>query len=244
MSVNFEANVYGLTGLGTKVKIGHALTTVEDAYLVGGKIFHIDNDAIGAFYHFFNKNGEEITDIKVGDSPYAYTVYGNNIDNKNKYYVFSENPMSHNDMKWTYGTYDGNSTTYKLVNLGTQDGVGKGKTNTQLVLSADNGAYDKIDSKGDGSYVATIWNVVKSMNDNKVQGCEDWFIPSKAELELLRTATDIDGNNLINAFKYRIWSSTESSNSSAWAYLLGNWDANYANQGKKNEFKFIASRSF
>ena len=42
MAVEFLADVYGLTGMGKKIKIAHVKELEEDCHLVGGTIFYID----------------------------------------------------------------------------------------------------------------------------------------------------------------------------------------------------------
>ena len=93
----------------------------EEKPFVGGKIYYIDSDDNGAKYHFYDENGEELTDIKVGDMPYQYTVKGK--PSKDKYYIFCSKPMGY----WSWGNDD------KL--LGTKTEIGTGRENTKLILN-------------------------------------------------------------------------------------------------------------
>lgn len=214
MAVNFKMDVYGLTAMGKKILIGHANDTVQNAFPTGGKIFYIDPDDNGATYHFFDQHGEEIQ-VGIGDSPYAYTVTGTPA--KDKYYVFY--PSAYTSKRWTY--YQNGAYVYN--SLGTQDGIGKGRANTALVMAADDGAYITNDSNG----VATIWYSLQQMNANKIGGCEDWFVPSKAEVEKIRTAVDGEGNPITTLFSNTyIWSSSEDSAQYAWYWRYNSqvWD--------------------
>lgn len=233
MAVSFNVNVYGITGMGKKAKIGVIPDLVdEDAYYVGGTIFYIDSTATGATYHFYDQYGEEISDVAVGDSPYAYTVEGT--PSKDKYYVFNPSAVI-GSKRWTY--YSNGEYVYN--SLGTADGIGKGKTNTTTVMAADDGAYITNDSNG----VATIWYELKQFRDNKVGNCDDWFIPSKAELEALRTAVDGEGNPLTTLFTNTyIWSSYEYSAQYAWRWYYNDqaWGYYY----KDYRSALVAARGF
>lgn len=204
--------VYSLLGDGRVLQTGTHRDVVDGAKYVGGKIFYIDDTAEGAEYTFYSSTGKIIreSDIRVGDEPYAYTVSGT--PTKDKYYVFNENAV--NSKTWTYN----NGSEWVYNSLGTQDGIGKGKTNTAIVLAADGGAY--------GSYGGTIWNSLNSLNTVADKGCADWFVPSKEELERLRLATDRNGNALTTLFSNTyIWSSFEYSETNAWGwnYYFQGW---------------------
>lgn len=230
MAVNFKMDVYGLTAMGKKILIGHANDTVQNAFPVGGKIFYIDPDDNGAVYHFFDQHGEEI-EVGIGDSPFAYTVTGT--PTKDKYYVFY--PSAYTSKRWTY--YSNGEYVYN--SLGTQDGVGKGRANTTLVMAADDGAYVTNDSNG----VATIWYALSQMNTNKIGGCDDWFVPSKAEVEKIRTAKDADNNAITTLFTNTyIWSSSEYSAQYAWYWRYDNqtWYSNV----KSDNYALVGVRAF
>ena len=177
MSVTLKENVYGLTGTGKKVRIGHVTEVEADLFPVGGKIFYIDPTS-DREVDFYDQYGDLIENVAVGDTPYAYKVISNGESGKDKYYVYWDSLFT--SKRWTY--YENGAYVYN--SLGTADGIGKGKTNTALVMAADSGKYITNDSNGQ----ATIWYSLKGMNDAKKGGCDDWFVPSKAELEELRKA--------------------------------------------------------
>lgn len=139
----------------------------REKLFVGGKIYYIDSEDNGATYHFYDANGEEMTDVKVGDRPFQYSIEGN--PSKDKYYVFCSKPMGY----WEWGNYD------KL--LGTKTEIGTGRENTKLILN-------------NPSYGVSLKRAVILMNWARSPGCFDWFIPSKDEVqELVRSglANDI-----------------------------------------------------
>lgn len=219
--------VFGTLEDGRLTQIGWYTISIPDAKYVGGKIFYIDSTASGATYTFYDKKGNTISNVAVGDEPYAYTVTG--IPNKDKFYVFNANAVT--SKKWTYQK-DGD---WVYNSLGTTDGIGAGRANTNIVTSADDGAYV--------SYADTIWNSLNSLNTNEDKGCNDWFVPSKAELEQLRIARDKDRNVLTTLFSNTyIWSSFEQSDNYAQC-----WTSNYQtwNYGSKYyAFALLAARAF
>ena len=176
MAVTLKENVYGLTGTGKKVRIGHVTEVEADLFPVGGKIFYIDNTS-DRVVEFYDQYGDLIENVEVGDSPYAYKVVYQG-SGKDKYYVYFD--TLYTSKRWTY--YEDGAYVYN--SLGTEDGIGKGKSNTALVMAADNGKYVTPDSNG----MATCWYTIKQMRDNLYGGCDDWFLPSRAELEELRKA--------------------------------------------------------
>ena len=173
---------------------------------VGGAIFYIDSSADGA-YEFYDSEGNVIPDIQVGDKPAMYKVLIPGA--KDKYYVC--NTTLYPDSRWTYYK-NGNYVSNSLGATGTA--IGTGKTNTNTVMAADDGAYIASDSNG----YPTIWYQLQLTRNAAAGGCEDWFIPSKDEMDAVRTAGIISFSG-----KY-IWPSSESSSDNAW-----NWNSNYWN---------------
>ena len=141
---------------------------------VGGTIFYIDGTADGT-YEFFDADGNTISNVSVGDKPYAYNVI--TPGSKDKYYVYHDELY---EGRWTYYK-DGN---YVFELTGTSTSIGSGKTNTETVMTKDSGAYITADSDG----LPTIWYQLQQARNAKVGGCDDWFVPSSVEAEELRKA--------------------------------------------------------
>ena len=176
MAVEFLADVYGLTGMGKKIKIAHVKELEEDCHLVGGTIFYIDEEADGV-YEFYDYNENLLHNVKVGDRPYAYRVI--KAGTKDKYYVYHDEMYT--SKRWTY--YKDGAYVYDTIgSLGVE--IGRGKTNTATMMARDNGAYVTADSNG----TPTIWYQLQLTRQAKAGGCDDWFIPSKLEIEELRKA--------------------------------------------------------
>lgn len=176
MAIEFLADVYGLTGMGKKVKIAHMKELAEDCFLVGGTIFYIDETADGV-YEFYDYNENLIHNVQVGDKPYAYRVIKAGI--KDKYYVYHDEMYT--SKRWTY--YKDGAYVYDTIgSLGVE--IGRGKTNTATMMARDNGAYVTADSNG----TPTIWYQLQQTRLAKAGGCDDWFIPSRLEIEELRKA--------------------------------------------------------
>ena len=186
---------------------------VSGVKLVGGTIFYID-DTAGGEYQFFDADGNIIKNIKVGDRPYYYRVIKKGF--KDKYYVYHD--KVYDNVRWTY--WKDNDYVYEFLN--TSNDRGLGKTNTETVMSKDNGAYITSDSNG----IPTIWYKLQQVRNAKVGGCDDWFVPSRGEILILKDAIklgDITGGNVAGSLykesifsnKY-LWSSSEYSSQRAW----------------------------
>ncbi|MFW5538194.1 MAG: hypothetical protein ACOCO8_11190 [Segatella copri] len=176
MTVEFLADIYGITGLGKKIKIGSMKELAEGCFLVGGTIFYIDETADG-IYEFYDYNENLIHDVKVGDKPYAYRVIKTGM--KDKYYVYHDEMYTMK--RWTY--YKDGAYVYDAIGSLSQN-IGTGKANTEIMMSRDNGAYVTADSDG----YPTIWYQLQQTRLAKAGGCSDWFIPSRLEIEELRKA--------------------------------------------------------
>lgn len=158
---------------------------------VGGKIFYIDPDST-AIYQFFDINGDEIENVGVGSTPYYYLRISEG-NNKDKFYVYHDELFT--SKRWTYydpvnivegdPRYNASYPGYAMQAIGgTSSNIGAGRTNTQIVMAKDDGAYVQENSNG----YATVWYTIKQMRDNLVGGCDDWFLPSRYEVEELRKA--------------------------------------------------------
>lgn len=195
MAVDFIADVYGFTGMGKKIKIAHMKEHSLECFPVGGTIFYIDETADGV-YEFYDINENLIHNIKVGDRPYAYRVV--TPGTKDKYYVYHDEMYT--SKRWTY--YKDGNFVYEAIGSLSQ-AVGAGKTNTNIMMARDNGAYVTADSNG----IPTIWYQLQQTRLAKAGGCDDWFVPSQQEIEELRKAigfqvvTPADGPVILPAGK-------------------------------------------
>lgn len=174
MAVEFPINVYGLTRQYERIKIASAVI-VTDANPVGGTIFYIDATADGT-YEFYDTDGNIVENVGVGDKPYAYKTV--TPGTRDKYYIYHDE--LYDNLRWTY--YKDGAYVFEFT--GTSNGIGTGKTNTEIVMTKDNGAYVTNDSNG----LPTIWYQLQQVRNAKTGGCDDWFIPSKDEIEELRKA--------------------------------------------------------
>ena len=203
-----------------------ALGLPSDAKPVGGTIFYIDETADGK-YEFFDIDGNLMENVQVGDRPHTYRVVEKG--SKDKYYVYHDNVYRG---LWTY--YEKGSYAYDL--LDTSEDVGSGKTNTEKVMAED--SYITADSDG----YPTIWYQLQQVRNDKVGGCDDWFVPSKYEIDELRLAIE-SGNvtgGVIAGYSYEesiftykwLWSSSEYSSQSAWYW-------SYYDQGWHDDSKYV-----
>lgn len=180
---------------------------------VGGTIFYIDETADGV-YEFFDEDGNLLKNVQVGDKPYSYRVVKKGF--KDKYYVYHD--KVYDNVRWTY--WKDNDYVYEFLNTSNDEGLGK--TNTETVMSKDSGAYITADSNG----IPTIWYKLQQVRNARVGGCDDWFVPSRGEILILKDAIklgDITGgtiagssyNESIFITKW-LWSSGEYNSQRAW----------------------------
>lgn len=210
-----------------------------DAKLVGGTIFYID-DAADGVYEFFDIDGNPMDNIKVGDKPYSYRVIKKG--SKDKYYVYYDE--LYDNLRWSYYK----DSSWVCEPLGTRKYIGAGKTNTETVMTKDNGVYIAADSSG----YPTIWYRLQQVRDAKVGGCDDWFIPSRREIEALREAINLgtitggmlagseqDESLLLNRY---IWSSSAYSAPFSWLWDYRNQRWDYG--GKHLDLAVFFTRAF
>ena len=180
---------------------------------VGGTIFYIDDTADGE-YQFFDTWGNLVENVRVGDRPYYYKVIKKG--SKDKYFVYYDEVFD--KLRWTY--CEGNN--YVHESLSTSKNTGSGKTNTEIVMEKDSGIYTTPDS----NRLPTIWHRLQQVRSDGGTGCDDWFVPSIDELELLRLAIKsgsvtggiIAGSSYNNSVfnKKWFWSSSEFLSQRAW----------------------------
>lgn len=103
-------------------------------------------------------------------------------------------------VKWAKRAYNTGATL---------DGIGAGKNNTGKIISTFGPSFD---------YAASI---AASCNEG---GYNDWYLPSKTELDLMLKQSKIigefDTSNYLKCNQY--WSSTESGGGLAWSQIIGN----------------------
>lgn len=215
-----------------------ALGLSSDARPVGGTIFFIDNTADGK-YEFFDIDGNLMENVQVGDRPHTYRVVEKG--SKDKYYIYYD--AIYTSKTWTY--YKGRYT-YDL--LDTSEDIGSGKTNTEKAMAENGGIYVSKDSGG----LPTIWYQLQQVRNDKVGGCDDWFVPSVDEIEELRKAVELGSvrggiiagssyNTSVFKNKY-LWSSSETSLLSA--YVWNHKDQYWSGVGKYGLFSVLFTRAF
>ena len=180
---------------------------------VGGTIFYIDDTADGE-YQFFDTWGNLLENVRVGDRPYYYKVIKKG--SKDKYFVYYDEVFD--KLRWTY--CEGNN--YVHESLSTSKNTGSGKTNTEMVMEKDSGIYTTPDS----NRLPTIWHRLQQVRSDGGTGCDDWFVPSIDELELLRLAIKSGSvtGGIVAGSSYNksifnnkwLWSSSEFLSQRAW----------------------------
>lgn len=186
---------------------------ISDVKLVGGTIFYIDDTADGE-YQFFDTWGNPVENVQVGDRPYYYKIIKKG--SKDKYFVYYDEVFDR--LRWTY--CEGND--YVHESLSTSKNTGSGKANTEIVMKKDSGIYATPDS----NRLPTIWHRLQQVRSDGGTGCDDWFIPSIDELELLRLAIksgSVTGGTIAGSSYNKsifnskwLWSSSEFLSQRAW----------------------------
>lgn len=221
-------------GRGTEIP-----SSIVTASPVGGRIFYIDDTADG-IYEFFDIEGNLLQNVQVGDRPYYYRAIKKG--SKDKYYVYHD--KVYDNLEWTYCKDKG----YVYESLGTSYDIGSGKTNTEIVMAKNNGVYITTNS----NEFPTIWYQLQQIRNAKVGGCDDWFVPSRCEIDLLVKAIKsgiIIGGAIarssyvesVFANKW-VWSSSERSSGSTWYWscLSQFWDF----ITKSNNYSVFFARAF
>ena len=180
---------------------------------VGGTIFYIDDTADGE-YQFFDTWGNLLENVQVGDRPYYYKVIKKG--SKDKYYVYYDEVFD--KLRWTYYRDD----SYVHESLSTSGNAGSGKANTEIAMAKDSGTYVTADS----NRASTIWYRLQQVRSDKGTGCDDWFVPSIDELELLRLSIksgSVTGGTIAGSSYNKsifnnkwLWSSSEFLSQRAW----------------------------
>ena len=194
---------------------------------VGGKIFYIDDTADGT-YLFYDVGGNPIPEVSVGSTPISYTVL--TAGSKDKYYVY-------HDELYTSFTWGMSGTPTGAT--GTE--IGTGKSNTATLL-----ATDAVSS------TSTIWYKLQQIRNASTGGCNDWFVPSKDEIEKLRLAVNsgsitggaIAGSSYAGSvFKSKyLWSSSEYTDEYAW--LWNSYYLDWRTSGKYLDYSVFFARAF
>ena len=191
--------------------------------LVGGRIFFIDEKSTETVV-FYDKDGNEIKNVSVGDTPYSYEVVTEG--KRPKYWVY-HNKIS-KPLMWK-------PSGEESKKFDTSEAFGDGMKNTIHILMDTN--YFEDDE--------TIWNYIHKMRDEEWGGCHDWFIPSKEELKTLRHffekyADDLMLTDVFNASW--VWTSSEYSASNAW--LWGCNTQSFHNANKDSHYSVFGVRAF
>lgn len=186
---------------------------ISDVKPVGGTIFYIDDTADGE-YQFFDTWGNPVENVQVGDRPYYYKIIKKG--SKDKYFVYYDEVFDR--LRWTY--CEGND--YVHESLSTSKNIGSGKANTEIVMAKDSGIYVTPDS----NRLPTVWHRLQQVRSDKGTGCNDWFVPSIDELELLRLAIksgSVTGGTIAGSSYNKsifnskwLWSSSEFLSQRAW----------------------------
>ena len=113
--------------------------------------------------------------------------------------------------------------------------VGTGKTDTINVLT-NHSEYIWTSS----SYGDTIWYWINQQRNNKLNDCDDWFLPSIKDLNLM---ADVGTSSRDTIYNGTFWTTTQTtqSNEDAWNMTR---DTVWARTGKSAARSVVAIRAF
>ena len=114
---------------------------------------------------------------------------------------------------------------------GTGTGIGDGKSNSETIVAA----------LGSGTYAARL------CHDLELGGYDDWFLPSRDELDLMYPHLELIGGFPImdgTVYAGTYWSSSESSKNAAWHEYIHSGELQNMGFGKDAPFKVRAIRAF
>ena len=141
------------------------------------------------------------------------------IDNTGQHGLIAAPTDQSTGIRWNNGSY---------ITIGaTGLTIGTGQSNTIKIIQA----------QGNGSYAA------KLCDDLVLNGYNDWFLPSKDELNILYQNKNLIGGFISNAYSY-YWSSSEYDISRAWDHIFSSSSSGQSNTNKNNTFRVRAVRYF
>lgn len=197
---------------------------------IGGAIYYIDTSCNGE-YKFYDKDVKPTDDL----SKAVYYEIAKKGDS-DKYFVADTKTGVIFPKRWG---------CYGISTEATFDGIGSGKINTEKALSKeDTGEYSD----------QTMWKyLVEEQNGKKTNGCDDWYIGSRSELDRLRESGKvdwfIDRNKNRKPWQkkkqnYEMWSSNEVNADNCFAWFWDPLKAKWFNWGKYEGKAVCFIRSF
>lgn len=193
---------------------------------VGGRIFFVD-DQSDEEVEFYDTSGKRIEEVRVGDMPWTYKA--TKPASRPKYWVFDSRFSK--PLQWRP-----DDDKFSRVSVGTKEDFLAGRINTERAIRT----YG-ISKRG----CITIWDHIQQMRKER-RGCQDdWFVPSKGELQILMEffKAHADRLNLVNPFDISwIWTSSEFSAASAWFWCCNGQGMSF--NGKSDDSCVVGVRAF
>lgn len=181
----------------------------------------------GTTYHFrikaVNSLGEALGSDVTFEAKYTIgSIFGGGIicyiDPSGQHGIIAAQNDQHNNITWYNGSYISTNTF--------QTAIFSGKANTATIVSI----------QGAGSYAAKI------CDDLVIGSFDDWYLPSKEELNMIYQNLKITGLSTFQSDRY--WSSTEYGQYNAWWQQFWDGVQGYNHYAKNQLFSVRAVRSF
>lgn len=179
------------------------VTTTITLNPIGGRIFYVDSTASGKTYHFFDSNNNELTTQTVSGLSRAvkYTVTGTS--SKDKFYAYYSSSSGECYISSTSSDFGPTGMShFSLPDC--PNGIGNGKSNSASCIS-----------KFGQDTGNPTWAWIITQRKNNSNGCNDWYMGTRAELEKLMTNSS-SAKDVFNS--YDIWSCTTASGSKVYLY--------------------------
>lgn len=181
----------------------------------------------GTTYHFrvkaINSLGEALGSDMTFEAKYTIgSIFGGGIicyvDPSGQHGIIAAQNDQHNNITWYNGTYVSTNTF--------ESSIYSGKLNTATIVSV----------QGPGSYAAKI------CDDLVIGTFDDWYLPSRDELDLVYRNLKVTG--LSSFLSDRYWSSTEYGQYNAWWQIFRDGGQGYNHYAKNQLFSVRAVRAF
>lgn len=181
---------------------------VEGAKRVGGEVFFVD-EANGVNYTFYTADGSLIgtntTSISLLKKAAWYTSTGSS--STDRYYVAYPYHLKDTECFWCPS--DGSWNTLLLENNHTESGMGKGRSNSLMMLSK------WVYTTTDKYRVPGLWGNLKKFNSGEIGNIDllsDWYIGTKEEYLKISNTSTLYGELVSGC---AIWCSDETDSSHA-----------------------------
>ena len=141
----------------------------------------------------------EYTDTNFGEGKVIAPMEG--ISGNDRFYVMKLEDIS--------GTFQWYHTNTSLGSLGTEEGFGKGRSNTKVMMEKEN------------IYSNTVWGAINGKTGEETSAGPKWFVPSRAEWAVFGATFNITDYSYINlGLGNTYWTSSQGGTNTAYSMFF------------------------